>query len=132
MKSARVLFALLVALFLAAPSCAAEPAKVEVLFMNHGPLRPTIQNMQSVFAEFEGRITVEWHDFESEDGQNFMRAKGLNEHIPLMIWINGKVTHTLEGKAVAFRGFPSGTGPAFFQGKWNMELLAKTLDQASR
>lgn len=132
MKTVRLLLALLFVFTLAMPSQATEQVKVDVLFMNHGPLRTTLNNMQSVFAKYEGKISVAWHDFETDEGQAFMSSKGLNEHIPLMVWINGNVNQKIDGEDVAFRGFPTGAGPAFFQGKWNMELLDKVLNQASR
>ena len=111
---------------------AAEPVSVEVLYMNHGPLRSTINNLKQLFAQYDGKITVGWHDFESQDGEQFMRAKKITEHIPLMIWINGKTGVQLEGSMVNFLGFPSGTGPTSFQGKWTLELLKKALDAATQ
>ena len=132
MKTAARLLAVLFLLVLVAPAQAEQPAKVEVLFMNHGPLRATLNNLRTLFAKYEGKITVSWHDFESEDGEAFMKAKGVTEHIPLIIWINGTYSLNVNGSETSFRGFPSGTGPAMFQGAWDMDLLDKALEQAVR
>ena len=59
-----------------------------------------------------------------------MAKKGIRQHIPLMIWINGKTTVNVKGKDIPFAGFPTGSGPAFFQGKWTMNDLREALDQA--
>ena len=111
---------------------AAEPVSVEVLYMNHGPLRSTINSMKELFATYGGKITVGWHDFDTQDGEQFMRAKKINEHVPLMVWINGKTSAQVDGTVINFLGFPSGTGPASFQGKWTLELLKKALDTATK
>jgi hypothetical protein len=47
-----------------------------------------------------------------------------------MIWIAGKNAVAINGKEIKFGGFPAGSGPAFFQGKWTMKDLRKALDQA--
>ena len=137
MNTAIRLFAILFALCLVAPVQAAEsvrtePVRVEVLFMNHGPLRATINDLRTLFARYEVKITVAWHDFESAEGEKFMESKGITEHIPLIIWINDKSVQKIDGVDVSFRGFPSGTGPAMFQGSWDMDRLDKALEQATR
>ena len=56
--TARVLVVLFV-LVLAASAQAAQLAKVEVLFMNHGPLRATLNNLRTLFARYEGKIAFQ-------------------------------------------------------------------------
>jgi len=132
MKTATGFFAVLFVLFFAVSAQAAEPAKVEVLFMNHGPLRSTINNIRTVLAKYESKISAAWYDFDSREGEEFMKAKGIDEHVPLIIWINGSFRQTVDGTNVSFKGFPSGSGPDIFQGAWNMDMLDKALDQATR
>jgi ABC-type glycerol-3-phosphate transport system substrate-binding protein len=132
MKKAAPLLAALFVFLIAASAPAAGPAKVEILFMNHGPLRSTIENIRDIAAKYEGKINVEWYDFDSRETVQFMESKGLDGHIPLIIWINGSVTQKIDGTDVSFQGFPSGSGPAMFRGAWDMEMLDKALDQATR
>ena len=47
---------------------AANPVKVDVLYMNHGPLRDTLKEIKGVFSGYGDKITVSWHDFETEEG----------------------------------------------------------------
>ena len=124
---------LMLSLFLLLPIAAeaAAPVEVDVLYMNHGPLQPTLEKLKTIFTRYGKAITPRWHDFESQEGKNFMATKGLRQHVPLMIWINGKETVQVDGASCSFSGFPSGSGPEFFQGKWTLESLAKALDQAT-
>ena len=112
------------------PARAGSALQVEVLYMNHGPMQPTIKSLKDLFATYNDQLEVAWHDFQSADGETFMAGKGIHEHVPLMIWINGQNEVMVSGTPVAFAGFPSGAGPAMFQGKWDFGLLKQALDQA--
>jgi hypothetical protein len=112
-------------------SFAAGQTKVEVLYMNHGPLMDILSKMKTVFSGFGDKITVSWYDFDSEASDQFKAKMGINEHTPLAIWIDGKSTVKVGSKEVKFSGFPSGSGPSFFQGKWTMDDLKNALKQAT-
>lgn len=108
---------------------AARAVSIDILYMNHGPLQPTLKEMRELFSRYGSRIDVSWHDFESEDGAAFMKKKGISQHVPLKIWLDGKDTATLEGDEVKFVGFPTGAGPLPFQGRWTVSDLQKAIDQ---
>jgi hypothetical protein len=108
---------------------AAKEVKVEVLYMNHGPLQASLEQIKNVFSQYGSKITVSWYDFESKEGEQFMAKKGVTQHIPLVIWLDGRFAVPVNGKEVKFVGFPTGSGPAFFQGKWTVEDLRSALDQ---
>jgi hypothetical protein len=110
---------------------AAKPARVEVLYMNHGPLMDTLAKMKSVFSSYGDRISVSWYDFESRQGEDFRTQKGITQHMPLVIWIDGNEVVKVGQKQIKFAGFPTGAGPAFFQGKWTIDDLKAALDQAT-
>lgn len=110
---------------------AATPARVEVLYMNHGPLQDTLGKMRSIFSDFGDRISVSWYDFESSEGEAFKAEKGITGHVPLMIWINGNPVVKLGQKEIKFAGFPTGAGPAFFRGEWTMDDLKSALEQVT-
>ena len=126
---ASVAMALLVLLSFPIIGRSASPVMVDILYMNHGPLRPTVEQIRKVLSGYGDKISSSWYDFESKEGERFMAQKGLKQHIPLVIWVNGKPAVSVEGKDVQLMGFPSGSGPAAFQGKWTMEDLRKALDQ---
>jgi len=108
---------------------AAKEVKVEVLYMNHGPLQPSLEQIKNIFSQYGGKIAVSWYDFESKEGEQFMAKKGINQHVPLVIWMDGKFSIPVNGKEIKFVGFPTGSGPAFFQGKWTIEDLRQALNQ---
>lgn len=111
---------------------AAKPTKVEVLYMNHGPLRSTLTQIKNVFSRYGDKLTVSWYDFETREGEQFMAQKGIRQHIPLAIWIEDSPVYNTGGKEIKFFGFPTGAGPALFQGKWTMDDLKAALDQKTR
>jgi hypothetical protein len=52
----------------------------------------------------------------------------------LKLWytaINGRSELMNNGRTIKFEGFPTGSGPSFFQGKWKLEDLAGVLDQVA-
>ena len=114
-----------------ASAYAAKTAKVEVLYMNHGPLMDTLDKMKGVFAGYGDKISVSGYDFESKEGEDFKAEKGITRHVPLVIWINGDEVVKVGPKQVKFVGFPTGAGPAFFQGKWTIDDLKTALNQAT-
>jgi hypothetical protein len=114
-----------------ASAYAAKSTRVDVLYMNHGPLMDTLDKMKSVFSSYGDRISVSWYDFESKEGEDFKAKKGINQHVPLVIWIDGNEVVKLGQKQIKFVGFPTGAGPAFFQGKWTIDDLRTALDQAT-
>jgi hypothetical protein len=108
---------------------AAKEVKVEVLYMNHGPLQPSLQQIRDIFSKYGDRIAVSWYDFETKEGEQFKAKKGITQHVPLVIWLDGKSSVPVNGKEIKFVGFPTGSGPDFFQGKWTMNDLRVALDQ---
>ena len=127
----KILFYLLVVSLVCIPwtAMAAKPVKIEVLYMNHGPLQDSIDGIKKVFSQYKDKVSVSWYDFESKEGEAFMAKKKITQHVPLMIWMDDQVKFKVDGKELMFAGFPTGSGPAFFQGKWTMDDLQKVLDQ---
>jgi hypothetical protein len=85
--------------------------------------------MKQVFSKYGDKISISWYDFETKEGEQFMAKKGITQHIPLVIWLDDKFALLVNGKEINFVGFPTGSGPAAFQGKWTMDDLRKALDQ---
>jgi hypothetical protein len=99
--------------------------------MNHGPLEETLDKIKGVFSKYGDKLAVSWYDFDSREGEQFMAKKGVRQHLPLVIWIDDSPVVTVGVKKVEFVGFPTGSGPAFFQGKWTMDDLKAALDQST-
>jgi hypothetical protein len=131
MKRMRLGFLFVAVVSIFSTAYAARPARVDVLYMNHGPLMDTLDKMKGVFSAYGDRISVSWYDFESREGENFKAKKGINQHVPLIIWIDGNEVVELGQRQIKFVGFPTGAGPAFFQGKWTIDDLKMALGQAT-
>ena len=126
-----ILFCLVILALFSVPFTvfAAKEVEVEVLYMNHGPLQSSLEQIKNVFSQYGNKINVSWYDFESKEGEQLMAKKGINQHVPLVIWMDGKSALPVNGKEIKFVGFPTGSGPIFFQGKWTMEDLRQALNQ---
>jgi hypothetical protein len=131
MKRMLLGFLLLAVVSIFSSAYAARLTRVDVLYMNHGPLMDTLDKMKGVFSAYGDRINVSWYDFESKEGEDFKTQKGINQHVPLIIWIDGNDVVKVGQRQIKFVGFPTGAGPAFFQGKWTMEDLKMALGQAT-
>ena len=110
---------------------AVKPTKVEVLYMNHGPLMSTVKQIKDVLSRYGDKLSVSWHDFDTSEGEQFMAKKGLKQDVPLVIWIDDNPSVKVGEKEIKFVGFPTGSGPASFQGKWTMDDLRTALDQVT-
>jgi len=117
--------------FIPAAALPAPPVSVEILYMNHGPLLSTLKGIRELCNGYGKAVTVSWYDFESPEGEKFMAKKRVHQHLPLVIWIDGKPTVKANGKEIQFVGFPTGSGPPSFQGKWTLDDLRAALDQAA-
>ena len=108
----------------------AASVHVDVLYMNHAPMQPTIREIRAVFSRYGEKIAVSWYDADTKEARQFAATKGLHEHVPLSIWIDGAQSVKLGRRVVTFAGFPSGSGPEPFQGNWTMQDIKAALDQA--
>lgn len=103
---------------------------VEILYMNHGPVQPVLKKMRLEFAQFENKVKFKWYDFEKDI--EFKTKKGIDSHIPLVIWINNSNTVELNGVKVKFSGFPKNDGPTFARGKWEIFQLIEAIKKVTK
>jgi hypothetical protein len=130
MKKLYFLFIIGVVLFIAPTTSFSEnPVQIDVLYMNHGPMQPTLRDLRALFPQYGDKIMVSWYDFESDEGERFKSKRGISQHIPLVIWVDGRSELMENGRTIKFEGFPTGSGPSFFQGKWKLEDLVIILDR---
>ena len=108
-------------LFMLCVAVHAAPVKVDILFMNHGPMQPVIKQIKEVLGRYPESVQAAWHDVETPEGGAFMKRMDIKGHIPLIIFVNGSTAQDLDGKRISFTGFPSGAGPFMFQGAWGMK-----------
>jgi len=130
----KLYFIIMAALLITAPlnSFAKDVVHVDVLYMNHGPLQPTLRELRALFPKYKDKLLVSWYDFDSKKGIAFKAKMGIKEHTPMVIWVDGKFELTVDNRKIKFKGFPTGSGPSFFQGEWTTDDLVVILDQKTK
>jgi hypothetical protein len=107
-------------------------ATVDILYLNHPPLRPVLADVDKVLAKYGDKVKVTRYDFDTQEGAAFAKAKNITGHEPLAIFINGSTDVTVNGRQVKFLSFPQGQGTGMVQdGAWSMQDLDAVLAQAT-
>ncbi len=103
--------------------------QVEVVYLNHPPLRPIIQQIDQLLASYGAKVSETKYDFDTPAGAAFAKQKGLVGHIPLVIFIGGSESFNLNGRNIKFESFPQGEGTGMVpDGAWSMADLKSILD----
>ncbi len=107
--------------------------QLDILYMNHGPMRPTIDKIKKLVANYKGGLQVSWYDFDQPQGKAFMKKQKLTGHIPLLLILDGQSDFTVDGREVLLQGFPTGAGPfKQVEGNWSLDDLQVILEQKAR
>ncbi len=105
-------FALLLFITLVLAACgggqAIGPVQVEIISLDHAPIRPAMQEALGVAAEFGDKVTVQSYKFDTPEGAAFAKENGLMEHTPIAIFVNGEMEFEVDGRTVKFHSFPQG------------------------
>jgi hypothetical protein len=132
MKKFYYLFFVGIVLFIAPTvSFSIDTVQIDVLYLNLGPMQPTLRELRALFPTYGDKLTVSWYDAETDEGERFKSIMGISHHIPLVIWVDGRSELMNNGRTIKFEGFPTGSGPSFFQGKWKLEDLTIILDRVT-
>jgi copper chaperone CopZ len=118
----------------AAPASPARPgaATVDVIYMNHPPVRPVVTEIDQLLAAYGDRLSVTHYEFNQPNGQAFAKAKGLTGRTPLAIFINGSMESTVGGRPVRYYRFPKGRGLGpMANGDWTLQDLQLALEAAT-
>lgn len=111
------------------PTAMPGAVEVEIIALNHPPMQPILAQVDGYLWQFGNRVRVTHYDFDAPEGTQFAARKGLSGHIPMVIFINGAQTHTVEGRPVTFEGFPQGQDIGMGAGTWTWADLNAVLKQ---
>ncbi|MDR3560238.1 MAG: hypothetical protein P4N59_02180 [Negativicutes bacterium] len=104
-KLAAVLACLMVSVILST-AAAAAPVKVEAVgFFSHPPMFKDRDAIKQVCQGFGDQVELNLYIETAEDGQKFMKDKGLSGHLPLVLYINGSLAHKIGDRTIIFRDF---------------------------
>jgi hypothetical protein len=113
-----------------APAAPGVP-KVEIAYLNHGPVITALGDVDKLLASYGDRISVTRYDLETDQVAAFARSKGLSGHFPIAIFVNGASEIKLKDRTVKFFSFPKGTGTFMIpSGSWTADDLLQAIDQA--
>ena len=107
-----------------------EYIRIELIALNHPPIRPAVEEVETLVAAYGDKVALQTYDFDTPDGAAFAEEHALTEHTPLAIFINGQMEFELEGRTIKFYGFPQGQGTGMVaDGTWTLDDLRAVLDQ---
>jgi hypothetical protein len=105
--------------------------KIEIAFLNHGPVISALREADKLLASYGSKIEVVRYDLETDQGDQFAKSKKLVGHVPMAIFVNGAMQVKLKDRTVKFYSFPSGQGTFMIpSGSWTTDDLRQAIDQA--
>jgi hypothetical protein len=115
----------------AASGGATGTPKVEIAFLNHPPVLAALTDVDTLLVSYGDKITVTRYDLETDQGEQFVKSRRLTGHVPIAIYINGRMEVKLKDRSVKFFSFPQGKGTFMVaSGSWTVEDLRQAIDQA--
>jgi hypothetical protein len=94
----------LLSLAYGAVAASADKVNIDVAgYISHGPMQPTIRAIKEVVSKYEDKVSVNWIDLETEEGQDYFKDHDLSAHLNVII--NGNYKYKLDGREVTFQWF---------------------------
>lgn len=120
LKSFLVTAMLSLALSITPTIWAASPVEVEIVALDHWPIRRALEQTLEMLKKFGDKVTLQQIDADTKAGKARLKASGMKGHIPVVIFVDGEFKHTLEGQEVIFENFPvASDSPMRLDGKWS-------------
>ncbi|HID02001.1 MAG TPA: hypothetical protein EYP18_02135 [Desulfobacterales bacterium] len=112
---------------------AADTIQLDILYMNHGPMRPTVAKIKDLLANYGDTVQASWHDVDQKSGKTFIKKHKILGHVPMLIMIDGESDFSIDGRDVQLQGFPTGASPfKRVEGNWSLDDLQLLLDKNVR
>ncbi len=106
------------------------PVRVEIISLDHAPIRSATTEVSDLAAEYGEDIILSTYQFDTPEGDSFAEDNGITEHTPIAIFINGETGFDVDGRTVNFLSFPQGGGTGFVaDGDWTIDDLRAVLDR---
>jgi ABC-type glycerol-3-phosphate transport system substrate-binding protein len=111
---------------------ASGTATVEIVSLNHPPVRPVLDQVDALLKPYGAKVKVTRYDFDTPEGAAFAQKMGLTGHDPLAIFVNGSQSFNLDGRTVTFNSFPQGGGTGMVpDGAWTVADLEAVLKKVT-
>ena len=103
---------------------------IEIIYLNHSPVRKVIAKIDDLLGQYGDRISVVRYTFSSSEGKSLADSRKLKGHIPLVIFIDASMDFKVDKRPVKFYSFPQGQGTGIVaDGAWSIEDLKLVLDR---
>jgi hypothetical protein len=110
-----------------------KEVQLDILYMNHGPMRPTIAKIKALLGNYGDTVQASWHDVDQASGKAYMKKQKIVGHIPMLITIDEQSDFRIDGRDVKLQGFPTGASPfKRVEGNWSLDDLQQILDKKLR
>lgn len=103
--------------------------QIEIIYLGHPPVKKVVDEVTEIVRKHG--IEPKLYDFSSSEGERFAKKKGITEHVPIVIYINGKDEFKINGRQITFYSFPSDMGNDFpvESGSWTYKDLDTVLQE---
>jgi hypothetical protein len=108
-------------------TASAASGTVEIFYLPHPPAEAVVRDVESVL-EKHGGFKVVKYSFDDPRNKKLLAQYNLREHMPLVIFINGRNEFSLGKRKVVFKNFPKGNSfVPMFEGNWSYQDLESVL-----
>lgn len=108
------------------------PVLVEIISLDHAPVRPAVEEASGLVAEYGEDVTLSTYHFDTPDGDSFAEERGITDHTPIVIFIDGESEFEIDSRTVRFLSFPQGGGTGLVaDGDWTIDDLRTVLDRVA-
>jgi hypothetical protein len=96
---------------------------VEIFYLPHAPAEAIVQKVEPIIAKYPG-YTLKKYDLLDPASKPRITEYNLVAHAPIVIFIGGKTSFTVDGKSMSLINFPKGDAFApSFEGEWTYDDL---------
>jgi hypothetical protein len=105
---------------------------VEIFYLPHPPAEAVVKDVEAVLKKHD-QFKVAKHSFDDPESKRILAKYDLREHMPVVIFINGKNEFTLGKRKVVFKNFPKGNAfVPLFEGNWSYRDLDGVLSAVGK
>jgi hypothetical protein len=105
---------------------------VEIFYLPHPPAEAVVKDVEAVLKKHD-HFKVAKYSFDDPESKRILAKYDLREHMPVVIFINGKNEFTLGKRKVVFKNFPKGNAfVPLFEGNWSYRDLDGVLSAVGK
>jgi len=105
---------------------------VEIFYLPHPPAEAVVKDIEGIIRKYS-RFKVEKYSFEDSRSRKLLSKYNIREHMPVVIFVNGKSEFVIGNKKVIFKNFPKGnTFVPTFEGNWSYQDFESILPAVVR